>query len=200
MFKDLPMRIFLGHLVAYLAATLICAAVNLWLAPGTLWWPWVLMGWGIAVATHALALLLRMTHRRERVFIDKCTRSFTVHLFAYVAVVLLLLFVNLTVTPKVWWFYWVALGWGAGVLAQGACVFLRKRKAPASAARQAEVKQVESKSEAAPQARAAEAKAESLMRVQRFSISVLEGRQGSSRRAACSAPETGSPALSISPS
>jgi hypothetical protein len=27
-----------------------------------------------------------------------------VHLFAYVAVVLLLLFVNLTVTPKVWWF------------------------------------------------------------------------------------------------
>ena len=45
MFKDLPMRIFLGHLVAYLAVTLICAGVNLWLTPGTLWWPWVLMGW-----------------------------------------------------------------------------------------------------------------------------------------------------------
>ena len=57
-----------------------------------------------------------MTHRRERIFIDKCTRSFTVHLFAYVAVVLLLFFVNLTVTPKVWWFYWVALGWGAGLI------------------------------------------------------------------------------------
>ena len=57
-----------------------------------------------------------MTHRRERIFIDKCARSFTVHLFAYVAVVLLLLFVNLTVTPKVWWFYWVALGWGAGLI------------------------------------------------------------------------------------
>jgi 2TM domain len=46
-----------------------------------------------------------------------------VHLFAYVAVVLLLFFVNLTVTPKVWWFYWVALGWGAGVAAHLWCVF-----------------------------------------------------------------------------
>jgi hypothetical protein len=165
MFKDLSMRIFLGHLVAYVVVTALCAAVNLWLSPGMLWFPWVLIGWGVAVAVHAFALLLRKTRRRERIFIDRKARAFAVHLFAYVAVVLMLLFVNLTVTPKVWWFYWVALGWGAGVLAQGACVFLRKRKAPASAARQAEVKQVESKSEAAPQARAAEAKAESLMRV-----------------------------------
>ena len=57
------MRIFLGHLVAYVAVILICAAVILWLTPGTLWFPWVLMGWGIAVATHALALLLRKTAR-----------------------------------------------------------------------------------------------------------------------------------------
>jgi 2TM domain len=127
MFKDLSMRIFLGHLVAYVAVTLICAVVNLWLTPGTLWFPWVLMGWGIAVATHALALLLRKTHRRERIFIDKCARSFTVHLFAYVAVVLLLLFVNLTVTPNVWWFYWVALGWGAGLIAHGWVAFGKRR-------------------------------------------------------------------------
>jgi hypothetical protein len=134
MFKDLPMRIFLGHLVAYLAVTLICAGVNLWLTPGTLWWPWVLMGWGIAVATHALALLLRMTHRRERIFIDKCTRSFTVHLCGYVAVVLLLLFVNLTVTPKVWWFYWVALGWGAGLIPHAWSAFFRRRQPVPAAA------------------------------------------------------------------
>ena len=102
--------------------------MNLWLTPGTLWFPWVLMGWGIAVATHALALLLRKTHRRERIFIDRKARSFTVHLFAYLAVVLLLFFVNLTVTPKVWWFYWVALGWGAGVLAHG-CVRLPQKTA-----------------------------------------------------------------------
>ena len=40
MFKDLSMR-FLGHLMAYVAVTLICAAVNLWLTPGTLWFTWV---------------------------------------------------------------------------------------------------------------------------------------------------------------
>jgi hypothetical protein len=128
MFKDTSMRIFLAHFAFYVAVTLICAAVNHWLTPDMLWWPWVLMGWGIAVATHALALLLRMTHRRERVFIDKCTRSFTVHLFAYVATVLLLLLVNLTVTPKVWWFYWVALGWGAGLIPHAWSAFGRRRQ------------------------------------------------------------------------
>ena len=144
MFEDLPMRIFLGHLVAYLTVTLICAGVNLWLTPGTLWWPWVLMGWGIAVATHALALLLRMTHRRERIFIDKCTRSFTVHLFAYTAVVLLLFFVNLTVTPKAWWFYWVALGWGIGVGFHLWCGFgKRRRRTP----QQQSPRQIEAKPE-----------------------------------------------------
>ncbi len=133
MFKDASMRVFLGHFVAYIVVTALCAAVNLWLSPSTLWFPWVLIGWGVAVATHAFALLLRKTRRRERIFIDRKARAFAVHLFAYVAVVLVLLFVNLVATPKVWWFYWVALGWGAGVLAQGLCVLRKGRKsAPAS--------------------------------------------------------------------
>ncbi|MGE5260470.1 MAG: 2TM domain-containing protein [Actinomycetota bacterium] len=144
MFNDASMRIFLGHLVAYIAVTLICAGVNLWLSPSTLWWPWVLIGWGVAVAIHAFALLLRKTRRRERIFIDRKARAFAVHLFAYVAVVLALLFVNVTLMPGVWWFYWVALGWGAGVLAQGLCVF-RRRKPPRSEVTQPETKRVETK-------------------------------------------------------
>jgi hypothetical protein len=132
MFKDLSMRLFLAHLLAFVAGTLICAAVNLWLTPNTLWFPWVLIGWGAAVATHAFALLLRKTRRRERIFTDKKARAFTVHVFAYVAVVLLLFFVNLTVTPKLWWFYWVALGWGTGIIAHGACMFRRRRPSSAS--------------------------------------------------------------------
>jgi 2TM domain len=147
MFKDASMRIFLGHLVAYLAVTGVAAAINLWLAPGTLWWPWVLIGWGVAVATHGFALLLRKTHRRERIFVDRKARAFAVHLFAYVAVVVVLLFVNVTVTPKVGWFYWVALGWGVGVAFQGWCTFFRKRnRAPAPQSSQ----QVEHKTPSPP--------------------------------------------------
>ena len=147
MFKDLPMRIFLSHLVAFVAVTAISAGINLWLTPDTLWFPWVLIGWGVAVATHAFALLLRKARRRERIFIDRKARAFAVHLFAYVAVVLVLLFVNVTVTPKVWWFYWVALGWGAGVAFQGWCTFFRIRK-PAPAPQSS--RQVEHKTPSAP--------------------------------------------------
>ena len=73
MFKDLSMRIFLGHLLAYVAVTALSAVVNLWLTPQHLWWPWVLIGWGVAVATHAFALLLRKTRRRERIYWDQAS-------------------------------------------------------------------------------------------------------------------------------
>ena len=134
MFTDRSMRIFVAHLAAFVAGVLICAALNLWLTPNKLWFPCVLIGWGAVVATHDFALLMRKTRRRERIFIDKCARTFTVHLFAYVAAVPILFFVNLTLTPKVWWFYWVALGWGAGLIPHGWSAFFRRpHPAPASA-------------------------------------------------------------------
>jgi hypothetical protein len=108
------------------------------------------MGWGIAVATHALALLLRKMRRRERIFIDRKVRAFAVHLFAYVAVVLLLFFVNLTVTPKVWWFYWVALGWGAGLIPHGWCAFGKRRKRASATAPQHPPRQVQAKAPPPP--------------------------------------------------
>ena len=147
MFKDLEMRMFLAHLVAFVVIVALLAAINLWFAPQYPWFLWVLIGWGAAVATHALALLLRRTRRRERIFVDKKARSFTVHLFAYLATVLILFFVNLTVTPQVWWFYWVALGWGAGIIAHGWCAFGKKRPLPST--------QVASTQAAAPAARPA---------------------------------------------
>jgi len=132
MVKDLDTRVFFIHVAAFVAGTLICAAINFCLTPDTLWFPWVLIGWGAAIATHGFALYLRKTRRRERIFIDPKARKFAVHLFAYVVTVLILLYVNVTVTPKVRWFYWVALGWGAGLAAHGRCTFFKKKpKAPA---------------------------------------------------------------------
>lgn len=134
MSKDARAQILLIHAATFAVAVAICAAVNLWLSPGRLWFVWVALGWGIGVAAHGLAFWLRHTRRRERVFVDRKARGFTIHLFAYVAVVVLLFVVNLTMTPKVWWFYWVALGWGAGVAFHGWCAFFRKRQ-PAQAAK-----------------------------------------------------------------
>jgi len=128
MSKDARAQILLIHAATFAVAVAICAAVNLWLSPGRLWFVWVALGWGIGVAAHGLAFWLRHTRRRERVFVDRKARGFTIHLFAYVAVVVLLFVVNLTMTPKVWWFYWVALGWGAGVAFHGWCAFFRKRQ------------------------------------------------------------------------
>jgi predicted membrane channel-forming protein YqfA (hemolysin III family) len=128
MLKDPAMRVFLIHVIGFVFVVGTLAALNLWLTPDRYWFIWLLAGWGIALAAHGLALLLKRTHRRERIFIDPKARTFVVQLFAYLAVVLLLFVVNLTQTPKTWWFYWVALGWGAGVAAQGWCVFYRHRR------------------------------------------------------------------------
>ena len=124
-FNDRAMIAFGVHLALFILVVAASAALNLYATPDRIWFIWLLAGWGIGLAAHDLALLLRKTHRRERIFIDPKARSFVVQLFAYVAVVLLLFVVNYTQTPKVWWFYWVALGWGAGVVAQAWCVFWR---------------------------------------------------------------------------
>jgi hypothetical protein len=133
--KNPQTRAVLIHLAAYLVVVAVCAGLNLWLAPDNFWFYWVALGWGIGVVAHGLALFLRTTHRRERIFIDSKARAFTVHLFAYVAVIVLLFIVNLTATPKVWWFYWVALGWGAGVAFHAWCAFFKRRPLTPSSSR-----------------------------------------------------------------
>jgi len=140
--QDPRTRALVIHLSAYAVVVAICAGINLWLSPDRLWFVWVAAGWGIGIAAHGLAYWLRHTPRRERIFVDPRARGFTVHLFAYLAVILLLFVVNLTATPNRWWFYWVALGWGAGIALHAWLAFGRshevaedrqrpKRKAPA---------------------------------------------------------------------
>jgi fatty acid desaturase len=49
-------------------------------------------------------------------------KAFYIHLFAFVAVILLLAIIN-AATGGPWWVLWVLLGWGIGVLAHGLFVF-----------------------------------------------------------------------------
>ncbi len=126
--NDPRTRVLLIHVAAYALAVVICAGINLWLSPGRLWFVWVALGWGIGLAAHALGYWLRHTDRPERIFVDRRARGFAMHLFAYVAVIVLLLVINLTVTPNRWWFYWVALGWGAGIALHAWLAFGRSRE------------------------------------------------------------------------
>jgi hypothetical protein len=49
--------------------------------------------------------------------------GFFYHFCAYVGVNIILIIVNLLVTPKVIWFFWPLLGWGIGILAHGLAVY-----------------------------------------------------------------------------
>ena len=44
---------FYKHLAAYALVNIALLVINLATSPGTLWFYWPLLGWGVAVATHA---------------------------------------------------------------------------------------------------------------------------------------------------
>lgn len=108
-------RAFWLHLSAYVVINIMLAAVNLRSAPENIWFIWPLLGWGIGVAGHGLALVLEALSLRGGALARKETREFIVHLFAYLSVSLLLAFINLSGDSDGLWFHWVVAGWGLGV-------------------------------------------------------------------------------------
>ena len=120
------MRGFFIHLGVYVLVVAALAALNLYRNPEHLWFIWVLIGWGIGVAAHGLALLLQRSGRSEAVFTDKRARGFAVHVFVYVAVNALLIVVNLLYMPTYYWFLYPLLGWGLVLAAHGYAVFRRR--------------------------------------------------------------------------
>ena len=44
---------FYKHLAAYALVNIALLAINLATSPGTLWFHWPLLGWGVAIAAHA---------------------------------------------------------------------------------------------------------------------------------------------------
>ena len=48
------LRQFYVHLTVYVVVNLFLFGLNMLISPGSLWFYWPLMGWGIAVALHAL--------------------------------------------------------------------------------------------------------------------------------------------------
>jgi hypothetical protein len=125
--NDSAMRAFVIHLGVFVAVNIGFATLNLMRNPQHIWFIWVLAGWGIGLAAHDLALLLKRTPRREAIFADPAVRRFFIHAFVYLAVNTLLIVVNLLATPDRYWFYWPLLGWGVVLAAHAYVTFYRRK-------------------------------------------------------------------------
>jgi hypothetical protein len=64
-FSEPPLRGFLIHLTVFIFVIVGLAALNLLRNPAHPWFLWVLFGWGIAIAAHDLALLIKFRSTRS---------------------------------------------------------------------------------------------------------------------------------------
>jgi len=62
-------------------------------------------------------------YNREEKKVDEKIKFYR-HLFSYVFVISILFVVNYLFTPNEWWFLWIALFWGIGVLFNYMGVFI----------------------------------------------------------------------------
>lgn len=60
---------------------------------------------------------------REAVHYVRNLRNFYGNLIGYLIVMPILYFTNIFATPHISWFFWVAFGWGIGVVFHGLTVF-----------------------------------------------------------------------------
>lgn len=137
MHHDTDKRVFLAHVALYVVANAIMVAINLMQPVGeggtrNLWFMWPLLGWGIGLAAHGLALYMHEAARRGSALADPRVQGLVVHAFAYVCVNALLIYVDATTTPGKWWFFWPLLGWGAGLLTHVLSVRRDLRRSKAS--------------------------------------------------------------------
>jgi hypothetical protein len=124
---DRPLRAFVVHLSTFTVIVAALAALNLYSNPQKIWFIWVFASWGIGLAAHGFAILMKRKTLGGSLAADEKARGFLIHLFVYIAVNAMLFAVNLLYTPDFYWFLFPLFGWGVGLLAHGIAVFRRRR-------------------------------------------------------------------------
>ena len=71
---------FFGHLAIYVVVNIFLVVVNLLTAPESLWFYWVLIGWGIGLVAHGIAVYAsdlghRLLERFERGEMDRLRKA-----------------------------------------------------------------------------------------------------------------------------
>jgi len=115
-------KAFQIHLTAFFVVNAVLFAINAAQTPAEgevkNWWAlWVLAGWGIGITAHGFSAWMKSKSGEGQLFADADVRGVAVHLFAYLGVNALLVFINLSTSPESVWFIWPLLGWGLGLAA-----------------------------------------------------------------------------------
>ncbi len=71
--------------------------------------------------------MTRDRHPRPEPTLKERRLGLIIHFVIYLLVNIGLAALNLTRNPQHLWFYWVAIGWGAGVIGHAAAYFARSR-------------------------------------------------------------------------
>lgn len=113
-------RRFISHLGAYGGVICFLFIINMITSPDSLWFFWPALGWGLAVAIHAVNIFIPGIERTKTGQMDVGRKyrktppkfRFYRHLAVYGIVIIFLFIINMITSSSSIWFHWPALGWG----------------------------------------------------------------------------------------
>ena len=107
------------HWIAYIFINLLLFVINYYIDYSYPWHYWALVGWGVAILLHSFSYL---TYRKGLIA-TASTGLLVYHIFFYLVINALLLFINWFTNPTqtLSWFYWPLGTWGAVIVVH--CIF-----------------------------------------------------------------------------
>ena len=105
------------HLTAYLAINAVLIWINLDLYPEYFWAKWPLAGWTVALLFHAFSVFSLSVKNHKGLYY---------HLFSYLIINALLIFINFDLYPQHLWFKFPLIAWTFIIIFHGWRTFSRK--------------------------------------------------------------------------
>ena len=107
-FKIRDPRKFHKHIKVYLSVIAFLFIINMLTSPGSLWFYWPALGWGLLLFIHWVNSGKHLDIRYK----GKTRLRLNRQVGTYLGVIGFLFIINMLTSPGSLWFYWPALGWG----------------------------------------------------------------------------------------
>ena len=109
---------FAYHVTAYLAVNAVLIWINLDASPQYFWAKWPLAGWTVALLYHGFGIFS---------FSIKARKGFYYHLFSFLIINALLIFINYDLYPQYLWFKFPLIAWSFMIIFHAWRVFSKRR-------------------------------------------------------------------------